>query len=208
MDRNHCQFNSRRILLVTCLFLTGCAEQSIPKLETAFDALEDARQSGAEDYAIEIFHEAESTYFQAQEELDQQQERLEPFRDYEPATAMLASVLSSAAQAKLEAIANKEEAKANAHVALVSARRNLHTIRTWLTEFTVPETDHVALKKLRMAGCIRVHVDRLTNYYEIEPKGLSRYFEVQARLAKQLTEGLVRSGEQHAVVRGDLEDAA
>jgi hypothetical protein len=151
MDRNHCQFTSRRILLVTCLFLTGCAEQSIPKLETAFDALEDARQSGAEDYAIEIFHEAESTYFQAQEELDQQQERLEPFRDYESATAMLASVLSSAAQAKLEAIANKEEAKANAHMALVSARRNLHTIRTWLTEFTVPATDHVAVHQLALA---------------------------------------------------------
>jgi exonuclease VII small subunit len=113
------------VLLMTCLLLTACAEQPVPQLDAAIHALEDARVAGAEDYAIEIFAEAETAYLQAKKELDQQRDRLQFFRDYQPATTMLTKVLTSAAQAKREAIANKEEAKANAEVALAYARQNL-----------------------------------------------------------------------------------
>jgi exonuclease VII small subunit len=142
MHRNLLQPNLRLMLLTINFFLTGCAEQSMPKLDAAVHALEDARKSGAEDYAIEVYTEAEAALFQAEDELDQQQDRLEFFRNYESASAMLTKAINSAAQAKYEAIANKEEAKANAEAALFSARQTLQTIRSVVENYSGPATDH------------------------------------------------------------------
>ncbi|MDH4194214.1 MAG: hypothetical protein OEY80_04030 [Nitrospirota bacterium] len=139
------------VLLMTCLLLTACAEQPVPQLDAAIHALEDARVAGAEDYAIEIFAEAETAYLQAKKELDQQRDRLQFFRDYQPATTMLTKVLTSAAQAKREAIANKEEAKANAEVALAYARQNLQDTRSLLLEPSIPVTDQGQLDQLTLA---------------------------------------------------------
>jgi len=117
------------VILMTCLLLTGCTEQPVTQLDAAIHALEDARMSGAEDYAIEIFTEAETAYLQATKELDQQRDRMQIFRDYQSATTMLAKVLTSAEQAKIEAITNKEETKENAEAALAFARKNPPTVR-------------------------------------------------------------------------------
>lgn len=139
------------VLLMTCLLLTGCAEQPVPQLDAAIHALEDARMSGAEDYAIEIFAEAETTYQQAKKELDQQRVRFQPFRDYQAAVTMLEKVLTSAAQAKIEAIENKKEAKANAEAALAFARQNLQDVRSLLAEPSIPATDQGELDQLTQA---------------------------------------------------------
>lgn len=139
------------VLLMTCLLLTGCAEQPVPQLDAAIHALEDARMSGAEEYAIEIFTEAEAAYLQAKEELDQQRDRLQLFRDYQPATTMLAKVLTSAAQAKMEAIANREEAKANAQAALAFARQHLQDVRSLLGEPSIPATGRGEFDQLTLA---------------------------------------------------------
>jgi len=136
---------------MTCLLLTACAEQPVPQLDAAIHALEDARVAGAEDYAIEIFAEAETAYQQAKKELDQQRDRFQPFRDYQAATTMLAKVLTSAAQAKQEAIENKKEAKANAEVALAFARQNLQDVRSLLAAPPIPATDQVQLDQLTLA---------------------------------------------------------
>jgi hypothetical protein len=147
LDRpgNGCAF------LISCLLLVGCAEQPVLQLDAAIQAIEDARMSGAEDYAIEIFTEAESAYGQAKEELNQQQERLQLFRDYHPATTMLAKVLSNAEQAKMEAIDNKKEAKANAEVALAFARQNLQTVRSLLADSSIPVTDQGQFDQITQA---------------------------------------------------------
>jgi exonuclease VII small subunit len=139
------------VFLMTCLFMTGCAEQPVLQLDAAIHALEDARLSGAEDFAIEIFTEAEAAYLQAREELDQQHDRLQFFRDYQPATTMLAKVLSSATQAKMEAIANREEAKANAEAALAFARQDLQDVRSLLAEPSFPPSDRGELDQLTLA---------------------------------------------------------
>lgn len=151
MRQNGLQLKDIFLYLMICLFLSGCVEQAIPKLEPAVHALEDARISGAEDYAVEIFTEAETAYFQAKDELDQQQDRLVLFRDYESAAAMLAKAITSAAQAKIEAIANKEEVKANAEVALLAARQTLQNLRLFVEEFSVPVTDQGEFVQLALA---------------------------------------------------------
>lgn len=107
--------------------------------------------SGAEDYAIEIFAEAETAYQQAKKELDQQRVRFQPFRDYQAAITMLGKVLTSAAQAKIEAIENKKEAKANAEAALAFARQNLQDVRSLLAEPSIPATDQGELDQLTQA---------------------------------------------------------
>ena len=139
------------VFLITCLLLTACAEQPVPQLDAAIHALEDARVAGAEDYAIEIFTEAETAYLQAKKELDQQRDRFQVFRDYQSATTMLAKVLTSAAKAKREAIANKQEAKANAEVALAFARQNLQDVRSLLAAPPIPATDQGQLDQLTLA---------------------------------------------------------
>lgn len=151
MTRNLNRPDARLIVFITYLLLTGCAEQPVPKLDAAIHALEDARMSGAEDYAIEIFTEAETAYLQAKKELDQQRDRLQLFRDYQPATTMLEKVLTSAAQAKMEAIANKNEAKANAEAALVFARQHLQDVRSLLAAPTIPASDQEQLDQLTLA---------------------------------------------------------
>ncbi len=137
--------------LLLCLLLTGCAEQPVLQLDAAIQALEEARVSGAEDYAIEIFTEAESAYGQAKEELNQQQERLQPFRDYHPAMTLLAKVLHSAEQAKMEALDNKKEAKANAEAALAFAKQNLQSVRSLLADSTIPVTDQRQFDQIALA---------------------------------------------------------
>lgn len=151
MTRNLDRPGGGLVILMTCLLLTGCAEQPVTQLDAAIHALEEARMSGAEDYAIEIFTEAEAAYLQATKELDQQRDRMQIFRDYQPATTMLAKVLTSATQAKIEAITNKEEAKANAEAALAFARKNLQDVRSLLAEPSLPTTDQGQLDQLTLA---------------------------------------------------------
>jgi hypothetical protein len=139
------------VLLMMCWLLTGCAEQPVTQLDAAIHALEEARMSGAEDYAIEIFIEAEAAYLRAKEELNRQHDRWQLFRDYQPATTMLAKVLNSATQAKMEAIANREEAKANAETALAFARQDLQDVRTLLAEPSIPQSGRGELDQLTLA---------------------------------------------------------
>ncbi|MGP0591507.1 hypothetical protein ACTRXD_03075 [Nitrospira sp. T9] len=60
----------RHVLFLTWLLLTGCAEPPISQLNAATQALEDARISEAEHYAIERFTEAETAFRQVQQKLD------------------------------------------------------------------------------------------------------------------------------------------
>jgi hypothetical protein len=141
MPRTHNPLDSRRLLLLAWLLLTGCAEPPISQWNAATQALEEARMSGAENYAIERFTEAETAYQQVKQELDQQEDRMHVFRNYRPAIRMLAGVLNHATQAKMEAMANKEESKANAEVALAFAKHNLQDVRALLAEVSTSTTD-------------------------------------------------------------------
>ena len=85
------------------------------------------------------------------------------FRNYDPATTMLLEVVNDATQAKMEAIANKQESKANAEVALAFARHHLQDVRALLAEASIPATDHKELDHL-----IRAFHDTETLLTDIE----------------------------------------
>jgi len=141
----------RHVLFLTWLLLTGCTEPPISQLNAATQALEDARMSEAEHYAIERFTEAETAYRQVQQKLDRQEDRMPLFRNYDPVITMLSEVFNNATQAKIEAIANKKETKANAEVALAFAKQHLQDVRALLGEVSAPTPDHGELDQLLQA---------------------------------------------------------
>ncbi|MDH3503926.1 MAG: hypothetical protein OEM58_05280 [Nitrospirota bacterium] len=151
MSRNVDPLCGRRVLFLTWLLLAGCAEPPLSQWNAATQALEDAKMSGAENYAIERFTEAETAYQRVKQELDLQGDRMPLFRNYDPAIAMLSGVLNYATQAKMEAIANKNESKTNAEVALAFAKHNLQNVRAMLAEVSTPATDHGELDQLIQA---------------------------------------------------------
>jgi hypothetical protein len=141
----------RYVLFLTWLLLTGCAEPPLSQLNAATQALEDARMSEAEHYAIERFTEAETAYRQVKQKLDRQGDRMPFFRNYDPVITMLSDVYNNATQAKIEAIANKKESKANAEVALAFAKQHLQDVRALLAEVSPPAPDHGELDQLLQA---------------------------------------------------------
>lgn len=163
MPRHFGSLCGRPLFFLACLLLTGCAEPPISQWNAATQAIEDARRSGAENYAIERLTEAETAYRNVKQELDQQGVRMPLFRNYDPATTMLLEVLNDATQAKMEAIANKQESKANAEVALAFARHQLQDVRALLAEASIPATDPKELDHL-----IRAFHDTETLLTDIE----------------------------------------
>ncbi len=151
MPRNVGLLHYKHALFLTWLLLTGCAEPPISQWNAATQALEDARISEAEHYAIERFTEAETAYRQVKQKLDQQRDRIPLFRNYDSVITMLSEVSNNATQAKIEAIANKKESKANAEVALAFAKQHLQDVRTLLAEVSTPAPDHGELDQLHQA---------------------------------------------------------
>lgn len=151
MPRNVDLLHYKQILVLIWILLTGCAEPPISQWNAATQALEDAKMSEAEHYAIERFTEAETAYQQVKQNLDQQGDRIPLFRNYDPAITMLSGVFDNAMQAKMEAIANKRESKANAEVALAFAKQHLQDVRALLAEVSTPASDHGELDQLLQA---------------------------------------------------------
>lgn len=151
MPRNVDLFLGRHVLFLAWLLLTGCAEPPISQWNAATQALEDARMSEAEHYAIERFTEAETAYRQVKQKLDQQGDRMPLFRNYDPVITMLSEVSTNATQAKIEAIANKKETKANAEAALAFAKQHLQDVRALLAEVSTPAPKHGELDQVLQA---------------------------------------------------------
>jgi hypothetical protein len=141
----------RHVVFLTWLLLPGCAEPPISQWNAATQALEDARISEAEQYAIERFAEAETAYRQVQKKFDQQENRLPIFRNYDSVITMLSEISNNAIQAKIEAIANKKESKANAEVALAFAKQHLREVRVLLSAVSTPVPPHAELDQLLRA---------------------------------------------------------
>lgn len=152
------------MLILTGLLLSGCAEPPITQWNAATQAIQDARMSGAEDYAIERFTETKTAYHQVEEELNNQENRIPFFRNYDPAITMLTGVLNHATQPKMEAIDNKKESKANAEAAINFAKHQLQTVRALLAEASTPATNQRELDQL-----LRAFQDTETLLAEIEP---------------------------------------
>ena len=142
-----------------CVFLaiTGtffaqvCTERPSNQIDSVIRTLQDARLSGAQDYAYEQLQQAEMSYSQAINELDNQDEKFAWWRSYSQGKQMLDRALAQADQAKSEALANLEETKSNAQVALTLARQNVQDTQTLLMEGREHPSMHQQFEELHMA---------------------------------------------------------
>jgi hypothetical protein len=112
----------------------GGAQRPSGQIDTVLRTLHDARLSGAQEYAYEQLQQAELSYSQAINELDNQDAKFVWWRTYAQGKRMLDLALAQADQAKSEAVANLEETKSNAQKALTLARQNIQDTHALLLE--------------------------------------------------------------------------
>ena len=130
------------------MMVLGCAEKPMTTLDVADMALKEARQAGAQDYAPEIFREAETTFQRAQEELSIQDSKFAIMRNYESVEGMLQTVNKEAMQAKTEALTNKERVKAEAQAAINDAKSRVGEARIILAKAPMGKGSQADLQAL------------------------------------------------------------
>ncbi|MCA9471452.1 MAG: hypothetical protein MRJ96_00930 [Nitrospirales bacterium] len=90
----------RAMMLVSLITLWGCDDSPKPDLSKAQQALEHARQAGAEESAPDLFAEAMKSLQEAADEIQSQDDAFWLFRDYAKAEELLAKVEDKAKQAE------------------------------------------------------------------------------------------------------------
>jgi len=139
-------------LAITGTFLAqGCTERPSSQIDSVIRTLQDARLSGAQEYAYEQLQQAELSYNQAINELDNQDAKFAWWRTYSQGKKMLERALAQADQAKSEALANLDESKSNAQVALTLARQNVQQTQALLLEGRAHPSMHQQFKELHAA---------------------------------------------------------
>jgi len=129
----------------------GCAERPSTHVEVVLQTIEDARVAGAEDYAFEELQQAQTSYRLGLEELELQDERFVWWRSYSRANQMLELAHSQAKQAKTEALANLEETKSNAQMAMALARDQIEQAQSLLEQPVAPYSITQQFEKLQRA---------------------------------------------------------
>lgn len=129
--------------------LMACAEKPIQGTDTALQALQAAKQAGAQEYAPEAFRMAEDEYQKAQEEVRMQDEAFVLTRNYDVANAILVKVVADAEKAKTDAIASKQLVKKEAEGAVVLAKTSLEEAKNQLAQAPSGKGTQADLQALR-----------------------------------------------------------
>ena len=129
--------------------LMACAEKPIQGTDSALQALQAAKQAGAEKYAPESLRVAEDEYQKAQEEIAAQDDTFVMTRNYDAANAILVKVVADAEKAKTEAIASKQMVKTEAEGAVVLAKSSLEEAKNQLAQAPTGKGTQADLQALR-----------------------------------------------------------
>lgn len=112
----------------------GCAEKPVQGTDAALQAIQAAKEAGAQEYAPEALRLAEDEYQKAQEEITVQDTSFVLTRNYETANTILTKVVSNAQEAKNQAVANKQQVKVEAENAVAQAKASLEEAKILLTQ--------------------------------------------------------------------------
>lgn len=129
--------------------LAGCAEQPVNDITAAEQALQLAREAGANQYAANEFREAEEALQKAQEEIQLQGKKFALLRNYDNATNLLAQAKTTAEKAKTEAEANRIKAKSEAEAAIATAKTSLEQATMILAQAPSGKGTQADLQALR-----------------------------------------------------------
>ncbi|WNM57856.1 DUF4398 domain-containing protein [Candidatus Nitrospira allomarina] len=137
------------LVLLFGTMLMACAEKPIQGTDSALQALQTAKQAGAEKYAPESLRVAEDEYQKAQEEIAAQDDTFVMTRNYDGANALLVKVVADAEKAKTEAIANRQLFKTEAEGAVVLAKTSLEEAKNLLAQAPTGKGTQADLQALR-----------------------------------------------------------
>ena len=137
------------LVLLFGTILMACAEKPIQGTDSALQALQAAKQAGAEKYAPESLRVAEDEYQKAQEEIAAQDDSFVMTRNYDTANAILVNVVADAEKAKTEAIASRQLVKTEAEGAVVLAKTSLEEAKNQLAQAPTGKGTQADLQALR-----------------------------------------------------------
>ena len=137
------------LVLLFGTMLMACAEKPIQGTDSALQALQAAKQAGAEKYASESLRVAEDEYQKAQEEIAAQDDTFVMTRNYDAANAILVKVVADAEKAKTEAIASRQLVKTEAEGAVVLAKTSLEEAKIQLAQAPTGKGTQADLQALR-----------------------------------------------------------
>jgi len=104
------------------LVLAGCSQAPTVDVDAAKHALDEARQAQAADYAPQSWTAAQDAQAKLDVELDAQAQRWSALRSYTIARQLALETKTAAERSRDEAVAGKEQAKAEASTMMAQAR--------------------------------------------------------------------------------------
>jgi hypothetical protein len=125
------------LALILALGLAGCAKAPEGDVQAAQKALDEARDAGAQSFALDFYSQAENSLMQAKAEIAGQSKKFPLLRNYKKAGEWLAKAKNEAAQAQQEAAAGKARAKNAVSEMVKQAKTSLDEVNSAVAKLPV-----------------------------------------------------------------------
>ena len=136
-------------LFVAVAVLAGCDDPPTTELDAAKQALDSARDVGAEQFAANEYSVAQRAYSEAEATTNTEAERFFLFKDFEQARTQIADAKSKAMQAESAAEAEKKRQRESAEAAIATARDAVVAAYTSLEEAPSGKGTEADIEELR-----------------------------------------------------------
>ena len=136
-------------LVLFVAVLAGCDDPPTAELDAAKQALDSARDVGAERFAASEYSAAQRTYSEAEATTNTEAERFFLFKNFEQARAQIADAKSKAQQAESAAEAEKQRQRESAQAAIDAARDAVAAAYTSLEEAPAGKGTEADIEELR-----------------------------------------------------------
>lgn len=136
-------------LFVAVAVLAGCDDPPTAELQAAKQALDAARDIGAERFATNEYSAAQRAYSEAEATTNTEAERFFLLKDFEQARTQIADAKSKAMQAESSAEAEKKRQRESAQAAIAAARDAVAAAYTSLEDAPAGKGTEADIEELR-----------------------------------------------------------
>ena len=136
-------------LFVAVAVLAGCDDPPTAELQAAKQALDAARDIGAERFATNEYSAAQRAYSEAESTTNTEAERFFLLKDFEQARTQIADAKSKAMQAESSAEAEKKRQRESAQAAIAAARDAVAAAYTSLEDAPAGKGTEADIEELR-----------------------------------------------------------
>lgn len=136
-------------LFVAVAVLAGCDDPPTAELQAAKQALDAARDIGAERFAANEYSAAQRAYSEAESTTNTEAERFFLLKDFEQARTQIADAKSKAMQAESSAEAEKKRQRESAQAAIAAARDAVAAAYTSLEDAPAGKGTEADIEELR-----------------------------------------------------------